>query len=62
MVEVAEYLKIIKDETHTQVKLTKDFRNLIHPGRAIRTGQRCDRSTALMGVAAVEAVVRDLTP
>lgn len=61
-VEVAANLGIIKPDTATLVRLAKDFRNLIHPGRAIRVGQKCDRATALGALAAVEAVVRDLTP
>ena len=59
-VEVAAHLGIIKPDTATLVRLAKDFRNLIHPGRAARLGQKCDRATALGALAAVEAVVRDL--
>ena len=61
-IEVAEELGRIKSETAKQARLAKDFRNLIHPGRAQRLGQTCDRATALSAVAAVEFVVRDLTP
>lgn len=59
-VEVAEQLKIIGQDTAKEVRLAKDFRNLIHPGRAIRLQQSCDRGTALMANAAVEHVARDL--
>jgi len=59
-VEVASHLQIIKPDTATLVRLAKDFRNLIHPGRAARLGQKCDRGTALGALAAVEAVSRDL--
>src|SRR5439155_10909277 len=61
-VEVAAHLGIINPDTATLVRLAKDFRNLIHPGRAARLGQKCDRATALGALAAVEAVARDLTP
>jgi hypothetical protein len=61
-VEVAAHLGIIKPDTATLVRLAKGFRNLIHPGRALRLGEKCDRATALGALAAVEAVVRDLTP
>lgn len=61
-VEVAAHLVIIKPDTAILVRLAKGFRNLIHPGRAIRLGQKCDRATALGALAAVEAVARDLTP
>jgi hypothetical protein len=59
--EVASHLKLIEDDTAKLVRLAKDFRNLIHAGRAKRLGQKCDRATALGAVAAAEAVARDLT-
>jgi len=40
--------------------LTKDYRNLVHPGRATRLAQKPDRSTALTSAAAMEAVVNEL--
>jgi hypothetical protein len=61
-IEVAAEGRIISADTAYQVRLAKDFRNLIHPGRASRLGQMCDRGTALAAVGAVELVVRDLTP
>jgi hypothetical protein len=61
-IDAAERLGVLKAETITQVRLAKNFRNLIHPGRAQRLGQTCDRATALSAVAGMEHVVRDLTP
>jgi hypothetical protein len=61
-IEVAAHLRIIESDTATQARQAKGFRNLIHPGRARRLGQKCDRATALAALAAVEFVVRDLTP
>ncbi len=61
-IEVASELNIIDTDTATQTRLAKDFRNLIHPGRAQRQGQSCDRATALSAVAVVEHIVRCLTP
>jgi hypothetical protein len=61
-IEISAALSIISSDTATQARLAKDFRNLIHPGRAARLGQTCDRGTALSAMAAVEHVVRDLTP
>jgi hypothetical protein len=61
-VEVAGELGIIKQGTVQQTRLAQGFRNLIHPGRVIRLGVKCDRGTALSALAAVELVVRDLTP
>lgn len=51
---------VIKANTVTQLRLAKDYRNLIHPGRAIRLAEKCDRRTALAAVAGLEMVVRDL--
>jgi hypothetical protein len=45
-----------------QCRLAKDYHNLIHPGRAQRLAQVCNRGTALSAVAAVEHVVNGLTP
>jgi hypothetical protein len=61
-IDVAERLLLIKIATATQTRLAKDFRNLNHPGRAQRTAIACDRGSALTALAAVELVVRDLTP
>jgi hypothetical protein len=60
--EVAAKLTVIKPDTATETRLARQFRNLIHPGRAQRLGQKCDRGTALSSVAALDHVVRDLTP
>jgi hypothetical protein len=60
-IEVAAKLEIIGENTAQQARLAKGFRNLIHPGREQRLGQKCDRGTALAAVAAVEFVVRDLS-
>jgi hypothetical protein len=59
-VEVAIDLALIEAATGAQVRLAKDFRNLIHPGRAIKKQEACDRGTALAASAAVELVSRDL--
>jgi hypothetical protein len=59
--EVTGSLGLISTNTLTQVRLVKDFRNLVHPGKAARLAKRCDRGTALAALAAVEMVARDLT-
>lgn len=61
-IEVVHQLGRISAETASQSKLTKDFRNLIHPGRASRLGLTCDRGTALSALASVEHTIRELTP
>jgi hypothetical protein len=55
-------LKLITGDTAQLVRLAKDARNLVHPGRAARLDQKCNRATALTALAAVEAVADDLTP
>lgn len=59
--EVAANLAIIKVDTATETRLAREFRNLIHPGRAQRLGQKCDRGTALASVAALDHIARDLS-
>lgn len=60
-IEVAAHLSIITAHAAAQARIAKDFRNLIHPGRAQRLAQKCDRGTAYSAVAGVESVIRDLT-
>ena len=60
-IEVAARLEIIGNDTAQQARLAREYRNLIHPGREQRLGQKCDRGTALAAVAAVERVVSDLS-
>jgi hypothetical protein len=62
LIEVARQLDRIKPPTAEQAALGRNFRNLIHPGRAIRLDQICDRGTALSALAAVELIARDLKP
>jgi hypothetical protein len=59
---VAANLGIIEADTAIETRLAGEFRNLIHPGRTLRLGKKCDRGTALSSVAALDHVVRDLTP
>ena len=61
MIGVSGELNLITKPTSVQADLCRDFRNLIHPAKAHRQGP-CDRGTALAAVAAVEQVVKDLTP
>ncbi|UFZ03169.1 hypothetical protein LQG66_28600 [Bradyrhizobium ontarionense] len=60
-IAVADSLGLIKRPTAQQITLAKDFRNLIHPGRAQRLGETCDKGAALTALAAVELIVRDLS-
>jgi hypothetical protein len=58
---VAGELGLIEPDTITAAGVAKNFRNLIHPGAAVRSGQVCDRATAYSAVAALEHVLRDLS-
>jgi hypothetical protein len=60
-IDLAEKLKLIERDTAVQARQAQDFRNLIHPGRAIRLNTKCDRGTSLAALAGVEFVVRDLS-
>jgi hypothetical protein len=59
-VEVAADLTALDDDTVTLVRLAKDYRNFIHPGKAKRLQQDCNRSTAMTAIAALYRVTRDL--
>jgi hypothetical protein len=59
-VEVAFELGLIKETTRLQCLQAKDFRNLIHPGRAQRKALECSRGTAFAAASAVALVVEDL--
>jgi hypothetical protein len=56
-IEVAEDLDVLTAREARMAMLAKGFRNLIHPGRAARTQERCTRSTALTAVGAMEAII-----
>lgn len=57
---VARDLGLIGDATATAAGLSRQFRNLIHPGRAARLAQPCNRGTAYAALAAVDLVALDL--
>ena len=61
-VVVTEKPGMLKPDTIALAKLTKGFRNLIHPGHVQHLGESCDRSKALTAVGGMVRVVRDVTP
>jgi hypothetical protein len=61
LIEVALEMGIIKENTASQCRIAKNFRNLIHPGRAVRLAQTCNRGTALSALASIEHVDYDLS-
>jgi hypothetical protein len=60
-IAVAEALMLIKPDTAKAADLARGFRNLIHPGAAVRRGQPCDKATAHSAIGALEHVIRDLS-
>ena len=61
LIDTSITMGVIKPETSTLALLAKGFRNLIHPGRSIRLGEKCNRATAYTALAALEHVVNDLS-
>ena len=57
----AAALGIITPDALKATNLARDFRNLIHPGKAARLNQICDRGTAHTALGALDHVVRDLS-
>lgn len=57
---VARELDLITDATRNALDGARDFRNLIHPGRAQRTGQRPTLGTATLAVGAMQRLVEEL--
>jgi len=60
MGRVAQRLGIISDYCLKLVLMAQDHRNLIHPGKEIRTQQKVSRSTALVSQAALHRVIEEL--
>jgi len=59
-ISVARELGVIEERTFKQSDTARDYRNLIHPGYAARSGQLCNRATALAVVSGLEHVIGDL--
>jgi hypothetical protein len=61
-IEMAAEIKIIDPDTANQIRVVKNFRNLIHPGKATRLGQACNRGTALAAAGGMELLIQGLGP
>jgi hypothetical protein len=61
MILVAEDLAILSNSAATAALLTKDYRNLIHPGRAARLSQQCTRATAFSALGGMHATIEALS-
>jgi hypothetical protein len=60
MIEISAELNVLRPNTVTEARQSKDFRNLIHPGRVLASDTECNRGTAFSAVAALDFVVTDL--
>lgn len=59
-IEVARDLPVLSGAAADACMLAKDFRNLIHPGRAERLQQQATRGSAAQGLAAIALTTEDL--
>jgi hypothetical protein len=62
LIVVAEKLGCITSLTARAAHLARDFRNLIHPAKSVRTGAASNRATAYSAAGALAHVVEDLSP
>jgi hypothetical protein len=60
LIEVAFAQALIGEDTVQVARTTKDYRNLIHPGRELRTGQQCTEGVGHVSVGAMRRVIEDL--
>jgi hypothetical protein len=60
LISLAASNGVIDAGTEQQAGLAKDARNLIHPGRALRSGEACNKATALAALAAVYRLIEQL--
>ena len=60
LIDLAAKNRVIDVASEQQARLAKDARNLIHPGKTLRSGEACSKTTALTALTAVYRVVDDL--
>lgn len=61
LIKIAEDNGVLSDPTIRALKLTKDARNLVHPGNARRNETRCSRGTAYAGLAGAYALIEEVS-
>lgn len=59
-IEIGRRALPLPDEAAEAATLARNFRNLIHPGRALRMGQRPSLASASLAVGAMERIVEEL--
>jgi len=60
LISLAASNGVIDAATQQQAGLARDARNLIHPGRSLRSGDSCNKATALAALAAVYRLIDQL--
>ena len=60
LIRLAVKNRVIDEACGRQAGLAKDARNLIHPGKALRSGEACNKTTALTALTAVYRVIDEL--
>jgi hypothetical protein len=60
LLAAAKHVGLLSSQTAKAIELAKDYRNLIHPGRAQRLGERCDRGSAFGALGALHRLIVDL--
>jgi hypothetical protein len=60
LIRLAVTNQLIDEAAERQASLAKDARNLIHPGKALRSGEACNKTTALTALNAVYRVIDEL--
>jgi hypothetical protein len=60
LIRLAVTNQLIDEAAERQASLAKDARNLIHPGKALRSGDACNKTTALTSLTAVYRVIDEL--
>jgi len=60
-IKVSRHLCLISEQGQNQANLARDFRNFIHPGKSIRTKERCTRSTALTALATAIRIIDEFS-
>ncbi len=60
LIDEATKCSLIKADTQTQAGLARDARNLIHPGKVMRSGISCTKASALIALLGLYRVIEDL--
>ena len=62
LILVSKELGVVGDDAAVYANVLRDYRNLIHPAREVRSGKTADQYTAAVAIQVVNMVIRDVTP